>query len=425
MKRLHFIFPLIFLSCCISISAQPAQKLVNVVISQNHPDWKYSIGEEVTFSVMVLKDQTPIKNVTVNYEIGPECFPNIVKKGINLKDGTIVLKGSMKEPGFLRCKVTAQYDGHIYEGLSTAAIDPEKIKPVVKEPSDFDAFWKNALAEAEKVPLDARMQLLPEKCTSTLDYYEISFQNDAAGSRIFGILVKPRKEGRFPAVLYVPGAGIRPYNGSSLGDDVIVLEIGIHGIPVTMRQEIYNDLWNGALKEYFKINMNDKDNFYYKRVYIGCVRAIDFLASLPETDDQIIGVSGGSQGGALSIVTAALNPKVKFLAALYPALCDNTGYLKGRAGGWPHYYRSAKPKSGEVETLQYFDVVNFAKRVKVTGWYSWGYNDLTCPPTTSFAAYNVISAPKEFHPYPESGHWNFPEQREARIEWLATKCKGK
>ena len=116
MKRLHFIFPLIFLSCCISISAQPAQKLVNVVISQNHPDWKYSIGEEVTFSVMVLKDQTPIKNVTVNYEIGPECFPNIVKKGINLKDGTIVLKGSMKEPGFLRCKVTAQYDGHIYEG---------------------------------------------------------------------------------------------------------------------------------------------------------------------------------------------------------------------------------------------------------------------------------------------------------------------
>lgn len=87
---------------------------------------------------------------------------------------------------------------------------------------------------------------------------------------------------------------------------------------------------------------------------------MDFLCSLPEYDEETIGVTEGSQGGALSIVTAALDSRIKFLALMYPALCDHTGPLNHRAGGWPQYFQYKKPLPNEVEMLAYFDVVNLS-----------------------------------------------------------------
>jgi len=139
-------------------------------------------------------------------------------------------------------------------------------------------------------------------------------------------------------------------------------------------------------------------------------------------------VTGGSQGGALSIITAGLDPRVKQLAAFFPALCDVTGYLHGRAGGWPHIfskdnlaYNNTKDK---IETCGYYDVVNFARQVKIPGMYSWGFNDETCPPTSMYAAYNVITAAKPLHLALETGHWTYPEQTEKLSNWLIEKLKG-
>ncbi len=424
MKRnLLFICSLFyFLGTVINMQAQPAQQLVNVVVSPDHADWNYKAKENATFKVQVYKDNILLKNVSVDYEIGPEFFPTEKKQDVVLKNGEITLKSSMKEPGFLRCKVTAKVDGVNYEGMTTIGYDVEKIRPTTAEPKDFDEFWTNAIEEARKTPLDPRMILLPEKCTSTQDVYEVSFQNERTGSRIYGILTTPNSPGRYPAVLKVPGAGIRPYGGSSMGDNIIVLEIGIHGIPVTLPQEVYNNLSAGALNGYQQFNMNNRNKHYYKRVFSGCVRAVDFIYSLPGFDGSTIGVTGGSQGGALSIITAGLDPRIKFLAAYYPAMCDYAGYLNNRAGGWPHYYRNAKPQPNEVETLAYFDVVNFARRVKVPGWYSWGFNDVTCPPTSMHAAYNVIPGSKELNLYLNTGHWTYPEQRTAGDNWLRDQC---
>ncbi|MDR1098667.1 MAG: acetylxylan esterase [Tannerella sp.] len=413
---------LCFLGTVAKVQAQPSQKLVNVVVSPDRADWKYQIKDQVSFHVQVYKDNVLMKNVSVDYETGPEVFPTEKKQNVVLKNGEITLKSSMKEPGFLRCKVTARVDGQNYEEMATVGYDIENIQPATADPKDFDEFWSNTITEARKTPLDAKMLLLPEKCTSTQNVYEVSFQNERPGSRIYGILITPKTPGKYPAVLRVPGAGIRPYGGSSLGNDIIVLEIGIHGIPVTLPQEVYNNLGAGALNGYPQFNMNNRDTHYYKRVFSGCVRAVDFIYSLPEFDGNTIGVTGGSQGGALSIITSGLDPRIKFLAAYYPAMCDYAGYLNGRAGGWPHYYRNAKPQPGEVETLAYFDVVNFARRVKVSGWYSWGFNDVTCPPTSMYAAYNVIPGSKELSLYLNTGHWTYPEQRIAGDNWLRSQC---
>jgi cephalosporin-C deacetylase-like acetyl esterase len=375
-----------------------------------------------TAVVQVYKYGNLLKDVTVDYELGPEFFPTTEQKDVVLKDGKTTLKGTMKDPGLLRCRVVAKVDGRNYEGMAGALYESEKIVPVSDEPKDFDAFWAGAIEAARKTPLNPTKVLLPEKCTATQDVYEISFQNSGF-ARVYGILMTPKKPGKYPAILQVPGAGVRPYNGANYGDDVITLEIGVHGISVTMAQSVYTTLYAGALNGYWGFSKNNKDQFYYKRVYVGCVRAVDYIFSLPEFDGTTIGVSGGSQGGALSIATAALDSRIKFLAPIHPALCDLGGFLKKRAGGWPHYFRYAKPESGEVETLSYYDIANFARRVKVPGLYSWGLNDVTCPPTSMYAAYNMITAPKELTLYTDSGHWLYPEQQAATAQWLKEKCK--
>jgi cephalosporin-C deacetylase len=399
--------------------------MIKVIIAPDHKDWTYKVNEEAKFSVQVLKYGNLVENVTVDYETGPEALPVVKKEGVILKNGKTEFSGTMKVPGFYRVRVWAVVDGRRYEGLATAGFEPEKIQPTVKDPADFDSFWTNAIAEARKINLDPRITLMPERCTSEANVYHISFQNEVIGSRIYGILAMPKKSGKYPAILRVPGAGIRPYAGdprtAALG--FITLEIGIHGIPVNLDIEVYNNLASGALSNYNNIRMNNRDAFYYKRVYLGCVKAVDFIFSLPEFNGNDIAVTGGSQGGALTIVTAGLDKRIKYMAALYPALCDNTGYLNKRAGGWPHYYKNAEPKPGEIETLGYYDVVNFARRVTAPGFYTWGYNDLTCPPTSMFSAYNVITAPKELQVFQETGHWTFPEENDAVNNWLLKQLK--
>jgi cephalosporin-C deacetylase len=421
-------FILLFFSFVTAFSQPPAQP-VNIVITPDHDNWEYKLGEPSTFTIQVLKFGVPQKNVMVNYQIGPERMKPYKADSVLLKDGKFTTAGlTMKEPGFLRCVVTATIDGKQYRNLTTSGYEVEKIQPTVKMPDDFKGFWNKAKTELSKLPIDAKFIPLPEKSSAATNVFHVNFQG-YGGSRIYAILCVPKKPGKYPAVLQVPGAGIRPYGPDlDLADQgVIVLTVGIHGIPVTMDVSVYNDLTAGSLKGYFFNNMDDKDKYFYKRVYANCVRANDFIFSLPEFDGQTLAVNGGSQGGALSIVTASLDSRVKYLAALYPALSDLTGYTKGRAGGWPHMMSETNSAYSSnpnvVTTLAYYDVVNFAKGINIEGYYTWGFNDETCPPTSFYSAYNVINAPKQASLFHDTGHWTYPEQRAKMIKWLLSKIK--
>ena len=116
--------------------------------------------------------------------------------------------------------------------------------------------------------------------------------------------------------------------------------------------------------------------------------------------------------------THVLHNAVTCFAAIHPAMCDHSGFLHHRAGGWPHYFYQQSPTEAQRQTAAYYDVVNFARQLKVPGWFSWGYNDEVCPPTSMFSAYNSITAPKAFHPYLETGHFWYQEQYDAWNDWL-------
>ena len=403
-------------------SAQPRLSYIQVLVAPDHPDWNYKVGETAIFNVSVLKSGVPVKDVEISYEIQPDRMPPVQSGTMNLAKGHGQLKGKMDKPGFLRCAVTAEYDGRTYTEYATAAFDPFKIKPTTNLPDDFLVFWKSAKEELAKIPVDAKVALLPEKCTGKVNTYEVNIANITG--RVYGILCIPKKNGKYPAMLHVPGAGARPYEGNidMAERGIITLQIGIHGVPVTMNREIYSNMLGSAVHNYPTINLDDKDRYYYKRVYLACVRAVDYIFSLTEFDGETLAVYGGSQGGGLSIITAGLDNRIKYLGAFYPALCDLTGYLHDRAGGWPHLFKDDfTRKPDKIETSKYYDAVNFARFITVPGFYSSGYNDRVCPPTSMFSAYNTITAPKEFFIVPETAHFTFPEQREKMYDWLSGK----
>jgi len=427
--RYKFLLALVLMSSGM-LWAQPSVQLVRVIVTADHANWQYAVGEKVNFSIQVIKNGSLVPNAKITYQVGPERMTPTLTSSVVSPTGTLQIPSqSMPSAGFLRCIATAEVDGKEYRNLATAGVAPLSLKPTVSNPADFDAFWQNAKADLAKIPMDAKMTLMPERCTEKTNVYHVNLQNYKVGTRLYGILCVPKKEGKYPAILQVPGAGVRPYGGdiSNADKGYITFQIGIHGVPVTMEPSVYTDLAAGTLSGYWNYNMDDKDRFFYKRVYMGCVRANDFITSLPQFDGVNLAVIGGSQGGALSIVTAALDPRVKSLVALYPALSDVTGDLSGRAGGWPHYFekpnRVWNETTSKLATLPYYDVVNFARRLQIPGFYTWGYNDETCPPTSMYASYNVISAPKELYLALETGHWTFPEQNEKAYGWLFSRLK--
>jgi cephalosporin-C deacetylase len=401
---------------------------VRVIVAPDHRDWTYKLGEPVRFAISVTADNEPIDGVTVTYTLGPDMFPGAEKTSALPLSGMTIDAGTMTEPGFLRCIVSTKVAGRSYRGLATAAFAPEKIVPTQVEPSDFDAFWQSGKEELAKIPIGGQMTLIQDACTSTVDVYQVSFHTvGGSASRIYGILCEPRAPGKYPAVLQLPGAGVRPYGGDAVlaAKGAIVLQIGIHGIPVNLNKEVYDNLASGALYEYWFGNLDDRDHFYYRRVYLSCIRANDFLTSLPNWDGRRLVVMGGSQGGQLTIATAGLDSRVTGLSASYPGFCDVSGELHHRAGGWPHPFMpqldgapSVNATAAKIVTASYYDSVNFARRIRVPGYYDWGYNDEVCPPTASYAAYNVLTAPKTLGLSIECGHTPPAEQLEEVTSWV-------
>ena len=405
---------------------------IQVRVVPERQGWTYGVGESVTFLVSIIADQQPVEGITVTYRVGPEMLEVAPQTAEVPAGGLRISGGSLNQPGFIRCVVNATVAGRSYRGVATAGVAPDKIQPTQTEPADFDAFWAAQKAQLAEIPVDARLTPQPDLSTSKVEVFHVSLQNVGSSrgsvSRIYGILCVPRGTGPFPALLNVPGAGVRPYRGLvDLAErGFITLQIGIHGIPVNLPPELYEALGAAALNGYNVYNLDSRERYYYRRVYLGCIRANDYLVSHPAWDRRTLIVIGGSQGGQLSITTAALDPRVTALAANYPAYSDVTGYLHGRAGGWPHMMRpeggapSLHAPPAKQATTAYYDAVNFARRLRVPGFYSWGYNDETCPPTSMYAAYNVITAPKRLLLAIETGHNVTPEQTQAIQRWVLT-----
>lgn len=396
----------------------------------DHADWLYRTGEKATVEVQFYKYGIPQDGVTVSYEIGGDMMPADTSGTVTLKHGKAVIPvGTMREPGFRDCRLTATVDGIVYKHHVKVGFSPEKIVPYTRMPADFEQFWERSKAEAARYPLTYTKELVEAYCTDKVDCYLVRLMLNSRGQCMYGYLFYPKHaaKGACPVVLCPPGAGIKtiknPQRHAYYAEEgCIRLEIEIHGLHPEMSAEAFQEIsraFNGKENGYLTNGLENRDNYYMKRVYLGCVRAIDLLTSLPEWDGKHVIVQGGSQGGALALVTAGLDSRVTACVANHPALSDIAGYRAGRAGGYPHFFRVKGMDTQEkLETMAYYDVVNFARMIKVPTYLTWGYNDDTCPPTTSYAVYNVLKCSKKALITPVNEHWVSDTTERGQLKWI-------
>lgn len=431
MKRnLLSVLCVVLLSLTAFAENYPYRSDVLWVTVPNHADWLYKTGEEATVEVHFYKYGIPQNGVMVNYELGGDMMPSEIKGAIVLKNGKAVIPmGTMSEPGFRDCRMTATVDGKTYKHHIKVGFSPEKIRPYTQIPADFGDFWNKNKAELAKVPLIYTKELVKEYCTDQMDCYLVKLQVNERGQAIYGYLFYPKhaKEASCPVVLCPPGAGIKtikePLRHKYYAEHgCIRFEIEIHGLNPKMPTEDFKDIsnaFNGKENGYLNNGLDNRDNYYMKRVYMACIRSIDLLVSLPEWDGRNVVVKGGSQGGALALVAAGLDPRVTACIANHPALSDMAGYMAGRAGGYPHFFRVAGMDTPDkLNTMAYYDVVNFARSIKVPTRMTWGYNDDVCPPTTSYAVYNVLQCPKEALITPINEHWTSEDTEYGHLTWM-------
>ncbi|MBO6144930.1 MAG: acetylxylan esterase [Prevotella sp.] len=396
----------------------------------DHADWLYKTGEKAKVEVTLCKYGIP-QNAEVTYEIGQDMQPATTQGKVTLKNGRAVIDmGTMKKPGFLDLRLKAKIDDKTYEHHVKVGFSPEQLKPYTKNPADFTAFWQKNLEQARKEVKNERLVVKCEKAdkytTDEFDCYLLKLHTDQNHS-VYGYLTKPKKAGKYPVVLCPPGAGIKTIkepmrNTYYAKNGFIRLEMEIHGLNPEMTEEEFREIssaFSGA-NGYLENGLDNRDNYYMKHVYVACVRAIDYLCSLPDWDGKNVFVQGGSQGGALSLITAGLDSRVTACVANHPALSDMAGYAEaGRTGGYPHFNRGNQMLTPEkVQTLQYYDVVNFARNIKCPVYMTWGYNDNVCPPTTSYIVWNLITAPKDPLITPVNEHWTTTDTNYSQMLWL-------
>ncbi len=437
MKRLFFLSVIVW--CTIFAIGQkfqqefgnPRKPFVEIIATPDHPDSYYRLGQPAMLRIIVREGGVPVNGTILRYKVASEMFLPEQSDSVFFVNGeALVSMGTMTEPGFLACQYEFRAaDGKNYKDLVKVAYEPEKIESFTPMPKDFDQFWQKALKEARKVDFQP---VYFDVADATNDKLLTKLVRLRVGKDkwIYGMLTIPRDGNQHPVVLCPPGAGsTKVFPSDYFGNEgMIYMKIEIHDNDPRIPDDEYNRMRAKKCDGYMRRGMASKDTYYYKDVYVGCARAVDFLCSLPEWDGKNVIVTGGSQGGALTIVTATLNEKVTMCAPFYPALCDLTGFLHQRAGGWPKFFsgfykdgRIDIPHDQAVETLQYFDVVNFARQLKVPTFMSWGYNDDTCSPTSVWAAWNEIQAPKEKDITPSSGHWRFPSSQNKCLKWIK-KC---
>jgi cephalosporin-C deacetylase-like acetyl esterase len=373
-----------------------------ITVKSSKPGGVYGVGEKIVWRVGVgglVPTSGSIEKI--GYVLKKGGLTEMGRGELTLKSGVAELETKLDEPGTILAEFSATPVGATkpIKNEAGAVIAPEKIAPSTPPPGDFDAFWQDKVKELSKVPVNPVLEPTPSG-NDTVDYWKITLDN-IRGTKIRGQLAKPKMTGKFPALLIVQWAGVYPlardWATGRAREGWLTLNINAHDLPIDAPADFYKQQSQTALNNYPAIGNEDRETSYFLRMYLSCYRAADYLASRDDWDGKTLVVMGTSQGGLQALMTGGLHPKITALLANVPAGCDQTGPLVGRQPGWPMWPYNVRGKDAAKvkETSRYYDVVNFARRIKVPALVAVGLIDQTCPPAGIVAAYNQARGPKE------------------------------
>ena len=282
---------------------------------------------------------------------------------------------------------------------------PESHQSSVRTPHDFDAFWNEILREASAIPLDAEVVPDPLRTSADVEVFQV-FYTSLERVRVAAWYCRPvRRAERTPAVMFLPGYQMDPPIPKEWArKGYIALSVAPRGKLRSTRQ------FNPGYPNLLTHNIVDRHTYAYRGFYVDTWRGIDFLLSRPEVDSTRIGVTGSSQGGGLTITTAAMRPEVRAAAAGAPYLCGFMDAIE-LTRTYPYeeindYLRLHPDRRPDVETtVAYFDGINFADRISCPTIVNIGLQDNVCPPETGYALFERIGArDKRLYAYDGHGH---------------------
>jgi len=297
-------------------------------------------------------------------------------------------------------------------------------KPPLYREADFEAFWESTVAEALKQPLNA--ELIPYNLPlGSAEAYAVRYDG-FKGGRIAGWYVRPRLQGRFPGVCVYhgySGRAARPADLmwlASLG--VCVLSMDTRG-QNNQSQDIATAP-EGHYMGWMTRGIRDPKSYYYRYVYADALRALELLAHREEVDSQRLAVTGASQGGGISLAVSALSDRPILSLPDIPFLCDyRRGMAIATAGPYPEIpsFLKSFPNlyDSTLRTLSYCDCLNLAPWIKCRTVISNCLWDDICPPSTIYAVYHHITAPKQIEIYPFHKHEVPYDQKETQLRLLA------
>jgi cephalosporin-C deacetylase len=287
-------------------------------------------------------------------------------------------------------------------------------------PSDIDEYWERALAEMKAT--DSKVELIPaEFQVPFADCFDLFFTG-VKGARVHAKYLRPKNiDTKHPAILQFHG-----YSGHSgdwndklnyvaMGYSVAALDCRGQGGKSEDVGGVKGNTFNGHIIRGLDQSVED---LLFRHIFLDTAQLARIIMNMPEVDETRVGAMGGSQGGALTLACAALEPGIKKLAPVYPFLCDykrvwDMDLAKEAYAEIKNYFRQFDPRHEREDEifmkLGYIDLQNLVKRIQGEVFMNVGLMDAVCPPSTQFAAYNKINAKKTMDIYPDFGHENIPQ----------------
>ncbi len=394
-------------------AAKPAPVNPNtwIKVETDRPDAIYNVGDKVVFRVNVAAN-APATADELSWVLTLDGAKVLGSGAVSPHSGAATVEGTFDQPGVLQLKVTPNtHTDALGLGMAGAAFDPYRIKATAELPADFREFWTAQKAELAKVPIDAKINPVAQE-NPHVELFEVSFAN-IGGRRSHGYLAKPKGASSLPIMISQPGMGVHP-NGLKesrwvIGNAVLgflALDMSAHDMPMERTPED-EARWKKYMG-YPYIGSDDRMTYYYRQVFLGMIRGLDYMTSRSDWNRKAIISSGASQGGGLALIAAALDPRITAVVSVAPALGEHTGPLHGRPDAAPsNLIMGPDKKTPDLKIIAataYYDTCNFARFVKVPVLMSSGLIDTACPPMTVLSVYNTLTCPKQIDLVPLLGH---------------------
>jgi cephalosporin-C deacetylase len=282
-------------------------------------------------------------------------------------------------------------------------------KPSLYREDDFESFWDSTVAAALKQPLNA--ELIPfDLPARDVQSYALRYDGFENG-RIGGWYLRPATSGKFPGLVVYHGYGGRGSRPLDLlnvaAQGVCVLSMDVRGQPGHSQDATIVD--EGHVGGWMTKGIRDPQKYFYRYVYADAVRALELLARREEVDEARLAITGGSQGGAISLAVSALSERPIFSLPDIPFLCDFRRAIDitpvapyTEIASFLKMYPELYPRV--IRTLSYFDNMNLAPWIKCRTSVCNCLCDDICPPSTIFAAYNHMTCEKQMEIYPYHKH---------------------